>query len=169
MVKSRKMKMMTRMTTRIVLTGLVIATGFAANAASGDDKQGGKMRHERPSFSALDTNNDGQLTREELAARSKAHFDKADANGDGMLSADEMKQAGSKRAERRAKKMIKRHDANGDGMVSFAEMSSGEKEGRRAKMFDRIDADGNGSLSEEEFAKMQKRGHGKKKKMKDSE
>lgn len=159
------MTTISRMTLRIALTGMVIATGFAAQAASEDGQaKAGKMRHERPSFSMLDTDNNGEISRDELAAQARVRFDKSDANGDGMLSAEEMGKAGKKHAEKRAAKMIKRHDANGDGMVSFEEMSKGHEDGRRAKMFDRIDADGNGSLSEEEFAKLGKRGKHKKQK-----
>ena len=157
----------TRTSMRIALTGLIIASGFAAQASGGDgeEKSQGKMRHERPSFSALDTDSNGALSKDELAARGRARFDAGDVDGDGMLSKDEMLKDGRKRAERRAGKMIKRHDANGDGMISFEEMKSGKHEDRLAKMFERIDADGNGTLSEEEFAKLEKlgRGNGKRK------
>lgn len=169
MVKSRKKKMMKQMTTRLVLTGLVIATGFAAQAASDDTTKPGKMRHERPSFSALDTDNNGELTREELGAQAKLRFDKADANGDGKLSAEELGQNGKKRAEERAAKMIERLDADKDGMLSQDELSKSRKGDRAEKMFDRVDADNNGTISEEEFAKLGKRGHGKKKRMKSGE
>lgn len=163
------MTTISRMTARIALTGLVIATGFAANAATDGENKGGKMRHERPAFSTLDTDGNGQLTREELAAHERVRFDKIDADGDGQLSADELGQMGKKRAEKRAKKMMKRVDANGDGMISFEEMSEGKMGKRHAKMFDRIDADSNGSISEEEFAKMTKHRGGKHKRQKAGE
>ncbi len=155
----------TTVTSRIVLTGLVIATGFAAQAASGDGegKRDGKMRGERPSFEMLDADKNGELTMEELQAHARVRFDERDANKDGKLSAEEMVKDGQKRAEKRAGKMIERHDTDGDGMVSFEEMSNGRKEGRGAKMFERIDADSNGTISEEEYAQMKEmgRGHGK--------
>ena len=163
------MTTISHMTVRIALTGLVIATGFAANAATDGDNKGGKMRHERPSFSTLDTDSNGALTREEMAAHTKVRFDKMDANSDGQLSADELGQAGKKRAQKRAAKMIVRVDANDDGMISFEEMSAGKMGKRQTKMFDRIDADGNGSLSEDEFAKLGERRGGKNKRQKAGE
>ena len=162
--------MISRMTTRIALTGLVIATGFAAQAASGDTEgKVGKMRHERSAFCTLDTDSNGELTRAELDAHARARFDTRDTDGDGALSAEEMTKEGHKRAEKRAAKMIKRHDANGDGKVSFEEMSSGKKEGRTDKMFERVDADKNGTISEEEFASMKKHRGGKHKGKKQGE
>ena len=163
------MTTISHMTARIALTGLVIATGFAAYAATDGEGKGGKMRHERPAFSALDTDGNGKLTREEMAAHERVRFDQMDANGDGQLSADELGKMGKKRAEKRAAKMMKRVDANDDGMISFEEMSSGKMGKRQTKMFDRIDADGNGSLSEEEFAKLGEHRGGKHKRQKSGE
>ena len=165
------MTTISRMTARIALTGLVIATGFAANAATDGESKEGKMRKERPSFSALDTDGNGQLTVEELSAQARVRFDKIDTNGDGQLSANELGQTGKKRAEKRAAKMIERADANGDGTISFEELSAGKRGERQAKMFERADADGNGSISEEEFAEIAKhhRGGGKHKRQKSGE
>lgn len=45
-----------------------------------------RQRH----FAQMDTNSDGQITREENAAAADARFDRMDANGDGVLTIDEL-------------------------------------------------------------------------------
>lgn len=150
-----------KMTLRILATSLVITAGFAASAATDGAGDGKSMKRERPSFSLLDVDGNGQLTREELAAHGKARFERFDANGDGLLSKEEMMQQGKRRAERRAEKIFKHADANGDGLLSFEEMNSGKRGDRMGKMFERMDADENGTISEAEFAEMGKHRRGK--------
>lgn len=150
----------TKLTMRIMLTGLAITAGIAAQASTGSQGEG-KMKHERPAFSTLDTDGNGELSREEMTAHGKARFEARDTDGDGFLSKDEMMQAGKERAGKRAEKMLKRADANGDGKISFEEMTSGKRGERQAKMFERADTDGNGTISQAEFDEMPKHGHGK--------
>lgn len=101
------------------------------------------------SFQQLDTNGDGQITKEEMEAHRTQMFTSADANGDGKLSVEEMQAEAQKKANERVSDMFARHDANKDGFLTSDELP---KPRRADKMFDRIDADGNGSLSEQEFA-----------------
>ena len=153
------------MTTRMVLTGLVIATGFAAQAAGdGQGKMGGKMHKERPSFSVLDADGNGELTKEELAMKGRERFEARDTNGDGKLSAEEIaagvQEHAIKKGKKRAGKLARGEGkAKQDFEKALAAMERRRK--RAAKMFDRIDADGNGTVSEQEYAQMKGMGHGK--------
>lgn len=144
---------MKRTTIFTTLTAVAIAVGTAA-VAHGDGHRGGNgPMMDRPDFSELDTNSDGVLSPEELAAPHAARFAQADGNGDGMLSAEEMaahaETMRQQRAIRGAERMIERMDANDDGQLSVEEMTvrAGAK-----SMFDRLDKDGDGAISEEEFA-----------------
>jgi len=125
----------------IVLSAVAI-TGTSVLAAGPKDR-------EPASFEELDTNDDGQITQEEMQAHRQARFTKADANGDGQLSVDEMQAAAQQKASDRVTKMFEKHDANGDGFLSTDELP---KPRRADKMFDRIDADDSGGISEQEFA-----------------
>jgi len=133
-------------TAEIFCLSLAIVVASATfTMATGDAT---KMRHgARHSFTELDANGDGQITKDELTAHRIERFKQADADGDGSLSREELSAKASNRAERRISHMIERHDANGDGVLSMDEMSSRHKGG----MFERIDSDGNGTVSEAEF------------------
>jgi Ca2+-binding EF-hand superfamily protein len=85
-------------------------------------------------FDQIDTNKDGQLSRDELKAWKKAH-----------------KHAHRKGADRqaRAAERFKHADTNGDGKISRAEAAQNAP--RLAKKFDAIDANKDGQLTQEEL------------------
>jgi hypothetical protein len=99
----------------------------------------------------LDTNADGAISKEEIAAHKAKKFTEMDANKDGFLSEDEMIAAHEKKmADRKRKgagKMIERLDTDKDGKVSAAEFSNHEMPG-----FDKIDTNKDGSISADERA-----------------
>ena len=115
----------------------------------------------------LDTNADGLLTQEEMAAAAEARFQAQDTDGDGMISREELAAAIVKRAEenadRIAGRILERRDANGDGMISAEE---GQRGPRWDRMVERLDTDGDGAISKAEFDAAKKRfgrhgrGHG---------
>ncbi len=138
-------------------TGFITSVVVCALAVTGVTVQADARSQDRPqqmSFETLDTDGDGQITKEEMQARGQARFDAADSNGDGLLSQDELNAAATARAQDRVSGMIERFDTDGDGALSRDEMPR-PKRGER--MFDRIDADNSGGISEEEFAEAQKR------------
>ena len=148
----------------------LITTSGAALAFGGDKGRHDGPRGPRIDFEQVDTNKDGNLSKDELAAHAKMRFDATDTDGNGAISKTEMqaemetkmKERMAKRADKMMGKMLKRHDANNDGELSFDEMRNGD---RADKMFDRMDADEDGMISSEEFAQMGKRmgpkgGHG---------
>lgn len=66
----------------LALTGASV-TAFAAN----DD---GPRGQQPPSFDQLDTNSDGQLSKDEVKGPLVKDFEEFDANGDGFLTEDEL-------------------------------------------------------------------------------
>lgn len=146
-----------------VITGIVaISLLSGAGAALAQGQQGGKysMGPMMPEFSEVDTNSDGKLSQDEMAAHAKARFDAADTDGNGKLSAAEMAAAKKKQQDdrrvRKMTKMIERLDADKDGELSFDEMP-GQKT-RAEQMFSRIDKDGDGAISKEEMEAAHKKG-----------
>jgi len=117
-------------------------------------------------LSKLDADEDGAVTREELAKGMKnrpnsgpgggrgAFFERADENGDGKLSQDEVPE--------RAWERLSRLDEDGDGAVTREEAAEGMKGGGPGRagrggrpagpeaMFSRLDEDEDGKLSEQE-------------------
>jgi len=131
-------------------TGLFVATAAltATGALAFGPGSAGGM--ERPSFQALDTDGDGQITMVEVKALGTAHFAGADADGDGMLTLAELEAHVQKQAAKRAASMMARFDKDGDGALSAAELPKPRKAPER--MFDHFDTDSSGGISEQEFA-----------------
>jgi Ca2+-binding EF-hand superfamily protein len=72
------------------LFGLLCATLLSISSTSfAEDKQS-EQPGPPPSFEQLDTNGDGQLSKDEVKGPLQNDFDRFDANGDGMLSQDEL-------------------------------------------------------------------------------
>jgi len=126
----------------------------------------GAQAQDRPDFATLDTNGDGQISMEELAAQGAARFAAADTNSDGALSEDELLARATARNQERAAKMVERMlahlDENDDGLIQQSELPDPNAT-RAERRFSRADADENGTLSEEEFeaaGARADRGHG---------
>lgn len=150
---------------RILLLTTLIATGLATSAMAqtrGGMGMGPGADPVPPSFSELDTNSDGTLSAEELAAGDAVRFARADTNGDGELSAEELIAAQEAREQarrtQRAERMIERLDADKNGTVSAEEMAAARPERaqerrseRLEQLFARMDTDKSGSVSEQEF------------------
>ena len=151
----------------VALLGAVIATVAYAekghgNGMGGGMGGGGNMLLEM--FDAIDTDSDGKLSMDELAAHRLAEFTAADTNSDGALDAAEMEahhaaKMAAMMAEHAAR-MIENKDNDGNGTLSAEEFGEGPGE----EHFARIDADNDGMISKEEaVAAMQHRktrGHG---------
>lgn len=123
----------------------------AAKNAERQDQNENRTDDRQMRFRAMDTDNDGVITRDEWRGNAES-FRQHDTNGDGVLSGGEVwvpagrmpeTQDRSRREERAAR--FNRLDTNADGRISLREWS-----GTRA-MFDRMDRNRNQFISRDEF------------------
>lgn len=131
-----------------------VMAGSVATLTKADGKDGpGPMP--MLNFEAIDADKDGSITAAEFDTFRAAEFAKADTNADGQISAEELaaKQLADMtlRAADMAAKMMDRMDANADGQLSAEEMANGP---RAPSMFERADADGDGAVSKAEIDAM---------------
>ena len=125
---------MKKLTIAALLT--VGLAGFTYAAMADNHRgPGGAMLEE------VDTNLDGNITKDELSAHRAERFFSADTNGDNLVSPDEFEaftlaERERKQAERQAKR-FERLDANGDGLITADEHDAAAAK-RMDRMFDRI-------------------------------
>lgn len=101
---------------------------------------------------AVDANQDGNISKDEITAHRAEKFTSADSNGDNLITAEEFEafaiaERERKQAERRAR-MFAKLDADGDGYVTAEEHAAADK--RMDRMFERVDTDGDGVITEAE-------------------
>ena len=130
------------------LLGVSAATlAFAAAA------QGGPRGAEHMPLDKIDTNGDGNITKDEITASKAERFANADANGDGGVTQAEFEAfAEAERAERQAARrdrMFARLDADGDGVITVAEHAAHANE-RMERRFAKVDTDGDGVITQAE-------------------
>ncbi|WP_169337232.1 EF-hand domain-containing protein [Psychromonas ossibalaenae] len=120
-----------------------------------------KQHKQRPTFAQLDSNDDGQLSRDDLQGRLLADFDKIDTDGSGMISQAEFEAFKSERKGKSGKhhkrQTFAQLDSNNDGQLSRDDV-----QGRLLANFDQIDTDGSGMISQAEFEtfKSERKGKG---------
>jgi Ca2+-binding EF-hand superfamily protein len=129
---------------------LIPAIGFAA-----DNTAGAKGPRSTSHFSKADTDGNGTLSRAEVE-KAMPHllgkFDSIDTNKDGQLSRDELsawKKAHRSERQAKAAERFKHADTNNDGKISRAEAEKNAP--RLAKKFDAIDTNKDGQLTQDEL------------------
>ena len=127
---------------------ITLGLGGLTYTAIAQNQQGPHSRLE-----AVDTNQDGNVTKDEISAHRAEKFASADANGDNLVSADEFSAFADaereRRQEQREARRFAKMDANGDGVISAEEHAS-HADARMDKMFERVDTDGDGVITEAE-------------------
>lgn len=138
-----------------LMLGALIPLGLAVSLPVAAMGPGAGPGHERPAFSELDVNGDGELTLDEMMTHRDARFAEADSDGDGSLSRDEMIAAAMGRVEARIDRMMARFDDDENGLLSANEMDDMRPRGpMMERAFARMDSDGDGAISEAEFDEM---------------
>lgn len=155
----------------VTLAGMTLAAmltaslSTAAFAGRGDDMgfKDGPMHG--LIFETLDADKDGKVTKAEMDAAAAARTKAADTNADGKLSVEELAamqiRAMTERANVRATKMIAKLDTDGDKLLSEVEMLAAKGHG---DVFEKMDTDGDGAITKAEAddarARMKERGRG---------
>ena len=123
---------------------LLAATAYAAEGR-GEGRGGGH-------WDKMDVNGDGELSADEMDAKTAEFLSKADTDGNGAISKAEIK--AFHEARRAERKEARNPDKNGDGVVDRTEYLNAAQE-----RFDKMDKDGNGVISEDEQRQRRGRGH----------
>jgi len=142
----------------------VAIVAVAAPVGAGGPRHGMVER-----LKAADINGDGLISKQEAQALPMIakHFDEIDTNQDGQLSPEELRAFHQKMhaqheqmREQRFAEHFKKIDTDGDGRISLAEAQANAP--RLAEHFSQIDANGDGFVTPEEMkAAHQHHGRGK--------
>ena len=95
---------------KVLAIGTLALALAAPSYAAAQQDQGG------PAFQRLDTNNDGQISRDEAQVPRDARFDRMDLDGDGAITKAEFDTLGDRR--------FNKTDINGDGFVTPDEVEA---------------------------------------------
>lgn len=123
----------------VCLFVILLVSGAAAQTPAPTGQNPGNKRQARERMKQMDTNQDGQISREEWKGNPQI-FDKVDKNNDGQLSQREAMKAG-----RAGREKLKQMDANHDGQIVREEWKG------NPEAFARFDTNNDGILSKEEL------------------
>jgi uncharacterized tellurite resistance protein B-like protein len=142
--------MIPTLSTRMI-TAVLAAAALPLLAEAERPKRGDHHAAHAAMLAEVDTNADGAISREEMAAHRAQKFTEIDTNKDGAASTEEMlAHHEAKRAEHRKKRgddHHKRLDTDGNGSVTAAEFNAAPMPG-----FDMMDTNADGAISKQERA-----------------
>ena len=149
------------MTSRQIFTRFTLATAIALLASGAwAQQEGSRNSQDQPrqsrAFKILDTDGNGKITLEEIAAEQKRLLAAADVDGDGKLSVTEFRRRGRMFMSLRATSLFDLLDVNGDQMVTLEEIGNPS-----ARWIKRYDANADG-LTPDELPRRKRFGKGKK-------
>ena len=173
----------------------VLMTAITAGLIGMTTAQAKPMHDKGEMFTALDADNNGELSQQELSnmreTMAKMRFDAADTNSDGQIDKDEFMAKAEERAARMFKHMDadesgtldadeaqpprhgkhhgKHHGDKGHGDHAKSDKRDHAKSKRHDKMLERMDSDGNGSVSKAEWDSAMARHHERREEMKDAQ
>ncbi len=126
-------------------SGMALAQGGRGNGGpDGDDRGRPSMAQRMIEF--LDTNGDGAISLDEIAAEQDRLFVAADVDGDGKLSVEEFRRRGQWFQRLRTTTLFDLTDVDGDMAVAPDEIKSPS-----ARWFARYDANGDGKIEASEL------------------
>ena len=174
----------------------VLMTAITAGLIGITTAQAKPMHDKSEMFTALDADNNGELSQQELSnmreTMAKMRFESADTNSDGQIDKAEFMAKAQKRAERMFTHMDKdengsldaneaqrphhgKHDGKKGHRGHDGDRDKSDKRGdhakskRHGKMLERMDSDDNGSVSKAEWDSAMERHHERREKMKDAQ
>lgn len=130
----------------VFLAAFAVLTTLAQTPGDGATAQ---PQNRAGRFQQMDKNNDGQISRDEWAYKTKL-FDRLDEDKNSLLTREELSAAArhfrmSDRKKHSREKLLLQMDKNNDGMISREEWT------HKARGFERLDANQDGLLTQEEL------------------
>jgi hypothetical protein len=100
--------------TMVIASGLALSGLIVASLAVAGNSGGHHKKHRMFNAATIDSNGDGALSKDEVLANNRIHFDRIDRDRDGVISTDEF--------SARLVTMFTRMDANSDGLLQGEEL-----------------------------------------------
>lgn len=119
-----------------VITALALCTSMAAFAGPG---MKGPMH-------AVDADQNGEITKQEVESFQQQHFSKMDADGDGQVTSEEFQAAKERMRQERMQKHFERLDKDSNGSLNQEELQS-----KFQKYFEKCDKNSDDVLSKDEL------------------
>lgn len=142
----------------VAAVSLILLSTTASASPDGKPPHRGDGKRAEKIFEKLDTDKDGNLSREEVAKARHNRLNGMDKDKDGYISADDLAahkaERSAKHQERHHARFVEHFDKDDDGRVSVEELKSYQS-GR----FARADADNDGKVSREEWQAARKHHH----------